>query len=218
MGVFVQLALLRTTGGCSCDTVSFQSLVLFPYIGERGDNKSSKMYDIVLWFGEVIAAFLAIMMLVFVTLLCMARSRAYTSEVQATNVALVPSPTDSGRLSGLNLKNLSSDLAAVINWFLLGINLGLPKHELSKIQQRYASQGNDQQRLEMLYLWLQRTPNATWEDVVRALQQMGENRVADNIREKYIRGRSKLGHSKLITCFSSPPQVKVHAGGRFRKY
>ena len=146
------------------------------------------MYDIVPWFGEVIAAFLAIMMLVFVTLLCMARSRTYASEVQATNVALVPSPTD----SALNLKNLSSELAAVINWFLLGINLGLPKHELSKIQQNYASQGIDQQRLEMLYLWLQRTPNATWEDVVRALQQMGENRVAENIREKYIRGRSKF--------------------------
>ena len=168
------------------------------------------MYDIVPWFGEVIAAFLAIMMLVFVTLLCMARSRssrrgqatdvqylplpaADTSEVHTTNAALVPSPTD----SGLNLKTLSSELATVINWFLLGINLGLPKHELSKIQQSYASQGNDQQRLEMLYLWLQRTPNATWEDVVRALQQMGENTLAENIREKYIRGRSKSrgGHS-----------------------
>ena len=33
------------------------------------------MYDIVPWFGEVIAAFLAIMILVFVTLLCMKRSR-----------------------------------------------------------------------------------------------------------------------------------------------
>ena len=143
------------------------------------------MYDIVPWFGEVIAAFLAIMTLVFVTLLCMARSRAYTSEVQATNVALA-SPTD----SALNLKNLSSELATVINWFLLGINLGLQKHELTKIERDY--QGNDRRRVEMLNLWLQRTPNATWEDVVDALQQMGENRVAENIREKYIRGRSKF--------------------------
>ena len=145
------------------------------------------MYDIVPWFGEVIiAAFLAIMMLVFVTLLCMARSRAYTSEVQAADVALVSSPTD----SPLNLKNLSSELATVINWFLLGINLGLPQHELTKIERDY--QRNDRRRVEMLNLWLQRTPNGTWEDVVRALQQMGENRVAENIREKYIRGRSKF--------------------------
>ena len=196
----MQLALVRTIGSCSCDTVSFQSLVLLPYIGERGDNKSSKMYDSVPWpFGEVIAAFLAIIMLVFVTLLCMARLRAFMSQVlginvqvQAANVALVPSPTDSGRLSGLNLKNLSSELATVIDWFLLGINLGLPEHELSKIRQNYAHQGIDQQRVEMLNLWLRCTPNATWEDVVRALEQMGENRVAENIREKYIRGRSKL--------------------------
>ena len=141
------------------------------------------MYDIVPWFGEVIVAVLAIMIIASVL-----RLRAYMSQVQATNVALVPSPTD----SRLNLKNLCSELATVINWFLLGINLGLPKYELSKIQQNYASQGIDQQRLEMLDLWLQRTPNATWEDVVRALQQMGENRVAENIHEKYIRGRSKL--------------------------
>ena len=170
-------------------------------IGERVDNKSSKMYDIVPLFGEVIAAFLAVMMLVFVTLLCMARSRAYTSEVQATNVALVssptyevqatnvvlvPSPTD----SALNLKNLSSELATVIDWFSLGINLGLQKHELTKIERDY--QGNDRRRVEMLYLWLQRTPNGTWEDVVDALQQMGANTVAENIREKYIRGKSKF--------------------------
>ena len=83
-------------------------------------------------------------------------------------------------------------MAAVTNWFLLGVNLRLPKHELSKIQQNYAHQGNDQQRVEMLDLWLRRTPNATWEDVVDALQQMGENTVAENIREKYIRKRSKL--------------------------
>ena len=108
------------------------------------------------------------------------------SQVQATNVALVPSPKD----SALNLKNLSSELATVIDWFSLGLNLGLQKHELTKIERDY--QRNDRRRTEMLDLWLQRTPNTTWEDVVRALQQMGENRVAEKIREKHIRGRSKL--------------------------
>ena len=83
------------------------------------------MYDIVSWFGEVIAAFLAIMILVFVTLLCVARgrSRAYTSEV-------LPSPTE----IALNLQKLSSELAAVTDWFSLGLNFGLQKHELTKIE------------------------------------------------------------------------------------
>ena len=112
------------------------------------------MYDIVPWFGEVIVAVLAIMIIASVL-----RLRAYMSQVQATNVALVPSPTDSDRLSGLNLKNLSSELATVIDWFSLGLNLGLQRHELTKIERDY--QGNDRRRTEMLYLWLQRTPNAT---------------------------------------------------------
>ena len=141
------------------------------------------MYDIVPWFGEVIAAVLAIMILIFATLLCVARSRVYASEVHATNLA---SPTG----SALKLHNLSSELASVIDWFSLGLNLGLQKHELTKIERDY--QGNDRRRVEMLDLWLHRTPNVTWEDVVTALQQMGENTVAEIIREKYIRGRSKL--------------------------
>ena len=81
---------------------------------------------------------------------------------------------------------ISSELIAVVDWYQLGLNLGLPKHELDKIQQDY--QGNDRQRLEMLDKWLQRTPNAVWGDVVTALEQMGENRVAKNIRQKDKRG------------------------------
>ena len=85
---------------------------------------------------------------------------------------------------------LYSELSTVVNWHQLGLNLGLPKHELDKIERDY--QENDRQRLEMSYKWLRRTPNATWEDVVSAVQQMGENRVAENICQKYITGRSKL--------------------------
>jgi len=154
------------------------------------------MYDIVSWFGEVIAAFLAIMILVFVTLLCVARgrSRAYTSEV-------LPSPTE----IALNLQKLSSELAAVTDWFSLGLNFGLQKHELTKIERDY--QGNDRRRVEMLDLWLHRTPNATWEDVVRALQQMGENTVAEIIREKYIRGRSKLTEPARPSLVASAQKI-----------
>ena len=79
----------------------------------------------------------------------------------------------------LNVQNLSPELATVINWYTLGLNLGLPKHELDKIECDY--QKNDRRKAEMLDLWLRRTPNATWNDVMRALEQMGENRVVENI-------------------------------------
>ena len=41
----------------------------------------------------------------------------------------------------LNAQNLSSELATVVDWFGLGLNLGLPKHELDRIERDY--QGND---------------------------------------------------------------------------
>ena len=91
----------------------------------------------------------------------------------------------------LNVKNLSSELTTITNWYQLGIYLNLQTHELDKIQQDHAHHGNDRQMLEMLALWLRRTPNATWQDVVSALKQMEENRVAENIRQKYLRRASK---------------------------
>ena len=53
--------------------------------------------------------------------------------------------------------------------------------------------------LQMLDLWLQRAPNAAWGDVVSALQQMGENKVAEGIRQKYIREESKLSQYTVVS-------------------
>ena len=100
--------------------------------------------------------------------------------------------TDESRVhatDGLDVSILSSELETVINWHQLGLNLGLPKYELDKIERDY--QRNDRQRLEMLDKWLQCTPNAAWRDVVSALEQMGENRIAENIFQK-CKGISKL--------------------------
>lgn len=130
------------------------------------------MLDIVPWFG------LAVVFAGFVTL----------SWVLAQSEA----PGVQARDTVLNVKNLFSELKPVSDWYKLGINLGLKKHDLSKIQQDCAHQGNDQQRLEMLNKWLQRTPHATWEDVVSALAQIGEDRVAENIQQKFIGEESKL--------------------------
>ena len=92
----------------------------------------------------------------------------------------------------LSARNLFSELEPVTEWFQLGIKLGLQVHKLNKIRQDY--HGTDQQMLQMLDLWLRRTPSASWLDVVNALEEMEENTVARNIRQKYIRGgiQSKL--------------------------
>ena len=100
----------------------------------------------------------------------------------------------------LNVKNLSSELTMITNWYQLGLYLNLQTYELDKIQQDHAHQGNDRQRMEMLALWLQYTPNATWEDVVSALQQMGKNRVAENVHQKHNRRASKLYSTVSVHC------------------
>ena len=147
-----------------------------------------KMYDIPIpLFGELIAP-LAFVILVFVTLLCTTRSRPNRRQ-RVSYRRLHPSDCV------LDVQHLSSELQSVTNWYQLGIHLGLETHELDMVQMDYAHQGNDRQRLQMLDLWLQRTPNATWEDVVRALELIGRNRVAENIRQKHIRGGSKLKQS-----------------------
>ena len=87
----------------------------------------------------------------------------------------------------LSVQNLSTELETVIDWYILGLNLGLPKHLLDEIERDY--QGNNRRKTQMLDLWLRRTPNATRDDVIRALKQMGENSVAENILQ--IRGEGK---------------------------
>ena len=89
----------------------------------------------------------------------------------------------------LNAKDLSFELKRVTNWCLLGINLGVPVYELTRIEQDY--KGSDQQRLQMLNQWLLDTPTASWGEVVHALELMGERREAERIQWKYVKRERK---------------------------
>ena len=89
----------------------------------------------------------------------------------------------------LNAKNLSFELKRVTNWCLLGINLGVPVYELTRIEQDY--KGSEERRLQMLNLWLLGTPTASWGEVVHALELMGECREAERIQRKYVKRERK---------------------------
>ena len=170
------------------------------------------MSDIVVWFGEINTFFLvlAIAIACFVTLSCAKWwAKWWATKVPDTEVpdsessdgvpdTEVPDSEssdgvpdtevpDSESSDVLNVKNLFSELTTVTDWYQLGVYLGLQTHKLDKIQQDHAHQGNDRQMLVMLGLWLRRTQNATWDNVVSALEQMGVNRVADSIRQKHLR-------------------------------
>ena len=104
----------------------------------------------------------------------MAQLRGSRDRVQATNVPKVG--------------DLSSELRTVTDWHKLGIHLGLQTYELMQIERDH--HGNERQKREMLDLWLRRKPDAGWRDVVSALEEMEENRVAESIRQNYVRGES----------------------------
>ena len=87
-----------------------------------------------------------------------------------------------------DIATLCNELTGISDWFTLGLNLGVPHHKLEEVRSNYSVEGLSACRRETLVLWLQRTPNASWRDVVAALRRMGENIVAERIELLYIVG------------------------------
>ena len=81
----------------------------------------------------------------------------------------------------LTLKNLSEELVDVIQWYVLGIKLNLPQSVLTTIEVNHP-RDVERCRLEMLMKWLQRTPTASWRDIVQALYEMNLNSVAQRVQ------------------------------------
>ena len=84
---------------------------------------------------------------------------------------------------------LCEELSAVSDWYRLGLKLGVPDYRLDEIQRNHSS---SRWKIEMLKMWRQLNPNASWMNVVRALQRIEELSLAKMIRRKYMRrGSSK---------------------------
>ena len=91
-------------------------------------------------------------------------------------------------LSGaLNVKNLSSELSTVSKWYQLGIRLGLQPSQLRQIEQEVPTD-IDRRKTEVVDLWLQSTPGASWRHIVTALREMGDLTTAERIELKYVKG------------------------------
>ena len=90
------------------------------------------------------------------------------------------------KLEESDIAMLCNELTDISDWFMLGLNLGVPYRLLKEIRSNYSVEGCGACRRETLVLWLQRTPNASWRNVVGALRQMGENAMAERIEQKYI--------------------------------
>jgi len=96
---------------------------------------------------------------------------------------------------------LSDELSTVVDWYQLGMKLGVPDYKLDEIERNHPTDGVSRWRDEVLSLWLRLIPNASWNNVIRALQQMGEKALAEKIRHKHFTGApSRLFFTKFGVC------------------
>ena len=74
--------------------------------------------------------------------------------------------------------------------------MGLQEHQLREIEQNYPN--NSHRKTEVLRHWLENAKNPNWKAVFNALRQMGEHRVALNIKKKYSMGMCLFIFWKLV--------------------
>ena len=82
------------------------------------------------------------------------------------------------------MKELSNALDSVVDWYSLGIKLGMKVHELATIEKNYHGD-NERCKLETLNHCLESGKLPTWKVVTDAVQLMGKHEVALKIRAKY---------------------------------
>ena len=84
------------------------------------------------------------------------------------------------------MKNISSELSSVSDWYGLGINLGLEPAQLSDCGIKEGAPTEIEHCKKVLELWLPR-PDASWKNIVKALEDVdGEMATARWIERKYI--------------------------------
>ena len=80
---------------------------------------------------------------------------------------------------------MNQELDIVTEWFTLGVNLGLSKHDLDAIRLKVGREDVTQCRLEALDLWYNRRPDVSWPDLLKALVLTGRARLVHKLALKY---------------------------------
>ena len=90
---------------------------------------------------------------------------------------------------------LDEELAELGNWQRFATHLpDLTRGDIEQIKQD--NRDVQQQKLELYATWLRRCPNASWKNVVLALEKSKENTVADAIKKKFISSNASISRAK----------------------
>ena len=90
------------------------------------------------------------------------------------------------------LKELSNALDSIVDWYPLGVRLGLKEHELRTISRDFRGD-NAGCKLEMLGRWLRNAELPTWRTVADALRLMGEHALAAKIQARHCSSSTATG-------------------------
>ena len=75
-------------------------------------------------------------------------------------------------------------LIQTVEWYNIGLQLGVEDAELKVIQQNYLRDSEACKR-EMFNAWLKKTSSPSYQQLVEALWAVGENREANRLCKKY---------------------------------
>ena len=71
------------------------------------------------------------------------------------------------------------------DWYSLGVALRVHPNKLQEIQKSSPQEGIQRWRIDLLHYWLNSTPDASWNDIVVALEKIGHNTLSVQLRAKY---------------------------------
>ena len=109
-------------------------------------------------------------------------------------------------LKKLELKDLVLAVKDVVKWHDLGLQLGLPEPTLASIALHHDIEGHLRM---MLSDWLQFDPEASWKKLATALNKIGKNAIATNVRREFLGvNTEKPASSKLSPISDSGPFLK----------
>ena len=74
------------------------------------------------------------------------------------------------------------DCIKLINWQGVGLQLGVKYDELRRI--KYDNHTLDDQKREMFYFWLCTSIDPNYDDLIKALEAVGERGVAQQLRDE----------------------------------
>ena len=106
----------------------------------------------------------------------------------------------------LTIRNVSQALVEVTDYHGLGIQLGLPLHELTTIEANH--QRVERRKMEVLALWLQ-GPDPEWKDLIVALQLINLRRSARKLQEAIQKGEYQGIWSKRVISYCATMRAPV---------